>query len=74
MERALHGSWDFAAASFDPGERSFGLAEGAVDVSHSGGFIDDIRPELDAARARIISGEIRVPVTPEGGVGETGAP
>jgi hypothetical protein len=30
-----------------------------------GGFIDDIRPQIEALRERIISGEIAVPVVPE---------
>jgi basic membrane protein A len=44
--------------------RSLGLAEGGVDISFSGGFLDDIRPELEALRALIISGEIEVPAEP----------
>jgi hypothetical protein len=36
-----------------------------VDISYSGGFIDDIRPQNEALRERIISGEVAVPVVPE---------
>jgi basic membrane lipoprotein Med (substrate-binding protein (PBP1-ABC) superfamily)/DNA-binding SARP family transcriptional activator len=46
------------------GVRWFGLAEGGVGLSSSGGFIDDIRPDLDRLRDQIISGEIEVPVVP----------
>lgn len=55
---------DYARGSLAPGTRSFGLAEGGVDISYSGGFLDDIRPELEALRARIVSGEIDAPTVP----------
>jgi basic membrane protein A len=55
---------DHAEGRLTPGVRSFGLADGGVDISYSGGFIDDLRSELDALRARIISGEIDVPAAP----------
>jgi basic membrane protein A len=71
LDLAFHAALaDYAAGNLAPGARSFGLAEGGVDISYSGGFIDDIRPELDAVRARIISGELRVPVEPA----DTGGP
>ena len=46
------------------GGRWFGLAEEGVGLAASGGFIDDIRPELDRLSSRIISGEIEVPTIP----------
>jgi hypothetical protein len=46
------------------------LATGAVDLADSGGFIDDIRPELDRLRERIIAGEIDVPTIPTEREGE----
>ena len=52
---------DYAQGSLVPGQRSFGLAEGAVEVSASGGFIDDIIPVLESLQTQIISGEIKVP-------------
>ncbi len=39
----------------------FDLAADGVGYSTSGGFVDDIQPELDALRERIISGELVVP-------------
>jgi basic membrane lipoprotein Med (substrate-binding protein (PBP1-ABC) superfamily) len=57
MTEAAHGEWT-------GGVRWFGLAEGGVGLSSSGGFIDDIRPDLDRLRDQIISGEIEVPVVP----------
>jgi basic membrane lipoprotein Med (substrate-binding protein (PBP1-ABC) superfamily)/DNA-binding SARP family transcriptional activator len=64
---------DYAHGRLAPGARSFGLSEEGVAISDSGGFIDDIRPDLDALRARIISGEIEVPTEPADWV-ETQAP
>ena len=55
---------DYAAGNLAPGTRSLGLADRAVDITYSGGFLDDIRPELEAVRSRIISGVIDVPTTP----------
>jgi basic membrane protein A len=46
------------------GIRRLGLESGGVELASSGGFIDDIRPELDRIRRRIIAGEIAVPVAP----------
>lgn len=46
------------------GVRWLGLAEGGVGLAESGGFIDDIRPELDRLRSLIISGDIEVPILP----------
>lgn len=45
------------------GEVVFGLAEGGVDYSTSGGHIDDITDQLDEYKQQIIDGEITVPST-----------
>jgi basic membrane protein A and related proteins len=50
--------------TFTPGTRRLGLAEGWVDISYSGGFIDGIRSQLERLRQQIISGEIDVPNVP----------
>jgi basic membrane lipoprotein Med (substrate-binding protein (PBP1-ABC) superfamily)/DNA-binding SARP family transcriptional activator len=55
---------EYANGDLKPGARQFDLADGGVDLADSGGFIDDIRPQLDALRARIIAGEIDVPTIP----------
>jgi basic membrane lipoprotein Med (substrate-binding protein (PBP1-ABC) superfamily)/DNA-binding SARP family transcriptional activator len=55
---------DYANGTLAPGVRELGLANGGVDISYSGGFIDDIRPRIEALRARIIAGEIKVPWIP----------
>jgi basic membrane protein A and related proteins len=43
------------------GTQSFGLKDGAIDFSTSGGFVDDIKTKLDEFKQKIISGEIKVP-------------
>jgi basic membrane protein A and related proteins len=55
---------DYAAGTLTPGARRLGLTSGGVGLSTSGGFIDDIRPELEHLREQIISGEIKVPTVP----------
>jgi basic membrane lipoprotein Med (substrate-binding protein (PBP1-ABC) superfamily)/DNA-binding SARP family transcriptional activator len=64
--------WDLAIstlleqyASGAPAEnRRFGLAQGAFELTLSGGVLDDIRPQIDALRARVVAGEIEVPEFP----------
>jgi basic membrane protein A and related proteins len=55
---------DYSQGVFTSGIRQFGLAEGIVDIAYSGGFIDDIRPQIENLRARIIAGDVVVPSTP----------
>jgi basic membrane lipoprotein Med (substrate-binding protein (PBP1-ABC) superfamily)/DNA-binding SARP family transcriptional activator len=55
---------DYARGTLIPGIHEFDLAAGGVDISYSGGFIDDIRSEIETMRERIISGEIVVPLVP----------
>jgi basic membrane lipoprotein Med (substrate-binding protein (PBP1-ABC) superfamily)/DNA-binding SARP family transcriptional activator len=72
VDRALYAALqDYGKGVFTGGEREFDLASGGVDIAYSGGFIDDIRPQIEALRARIISGEIEVPDVP---ADKTGAP
>jgi basic membrane protein A len=64
--------WDLAIstlleqyASGAPAEiRRFGLAQGAFELTLSGGTLDDIRPQIDALRARVVAGEFEVPEFP----------
>ncbi len=53
-----------AGFAFKPGIHTFGLANGGVGYATSGGFIDDIRAQLDAYAAKIVAGTIVVPLTP----------
>ena len=46
------------------GATTFDLKSGGIDYSTSGGQVDDIKAKLDDYKAKIISGEIKVPATP----------
>jgi basic membrane lipoprotein Med (substrate-binding protein (PBP1-ABC) superfamily) len=59
-----------AAGELTLGTRHFDLATGAVGLADSGGFIDDIRPQLEDLAERVISGEIYVPKVPANSVDE----
>jgi len=52
---------DFARGEFTPGRHDLDLASGSVDISYSGGFIDQLRPQIEAYREAIINGDIQVP-------------
>jgi basic membrane lipoprotein Med (substrate-binding protein (PBP1-ABC) superfamily)/DNA-binding SARP family transcriptional activator len=56
---------DVAHGTFVPGLRVFDLASGGVDISYSGGFLDDARPTVEEYRRRIVAGEVRVPCIPD---------
>ncbi|MGI8999212.1 MAG: BMP family ABC transporter substrate-binding protein, partial [Candidatus Limnocylindria bacterium] len=56
---------DFAGGEFRSGVHLFSLDSGAVDISYTGGFIDDHRPRIEELRAAIIDGHIDVPCIPE---------
>ncbi len=49
---------------FRGGLQVYDLATGGVDYSTSGGFVDDIKTQLDDYKQQIIDGEIEVPTTP----------
>jgi basic membrane protein A len=55
---------EYARGEFRPGLRQFGLSADAVNLSYSGGFIDAIRPRIDAFKASIVAGDIDVPCVP----------
>jgi basic membrane lipoprotein Med (substrate-binding protein (PBP1-ABC) superfamily)/DNA-binding SARP family transcriptional activator len=57
---------DFAQSRFEPGARSFNVANGGLDISYSGGHVEDIRTAVEAARADIVSGRVVVPCLPAG--------
>ena len=50
--------------SFAAGNTVYDLSVDGVGYSVSGGFIDDIVPELEEWKAKIVSGEIEVPTEP----------
>jgi basic membrane protein A len=44
--------------------QTYDLKVGGVAYATSGGFVDDIKPKLDAYAAKIKAGKIKVPTTP----------
>ncbi len=52
------------AGEFAGGFSTFDVASGGIDYSTSGGFVDDISDDLDAAKEGIVDGSIVVPDTP----------
>ncbi len=50
--------------SFEPGAVLYDLTVDGVGYSTSGGFVDDIVDQLEAAKASIVSGEVVVPTAP----------
>lgn len=46
------------------GTNSYSLAKGGVSLATSGGFIDDIKAQLDAAQKKIVDGTVKVKTTP----------
>jgi len=48
---------------FAAGNKIYDLKAGGIDYSTSGGKIDDIKTQIDAYKAKIVSGEIKVPAT-----------
>jgi basic membrane lipoprotein Med (substrate-binding protein (PBP1-ABC) superfamily)/DNA-binding SARP family transcriptional activator len=57
---------DFAHGRFTSGARSFNVATGGLDISYSGGHVDNIRTALETARADIVSGRVIIPSVPAG--------
>jgi basic membrane protein A len=49
---------------FSPGETRYDLSVDGVGYSTSGGFVDDIVDQLEAAKEAIVSGEVEVPTDP----------
>jgi len=52
------------AGTFTAGNTAYDLSDDGVGYSTSGGFVDDIVDQLEAAKADIISGAIEVPTEP----------
>jgi basic membrane protein A len=55
---------DFVQGKFTGGVKNFDLASKGVDYATSGGYVDDIKDKLEAAKADIISGKVKVPTKP----------
>jgi basic membrane protein A len=58
------GVYDFVKSVHDKkpltGNQIYSLAKGGVGLATSGGFIDDIQPQLDAAKKKIVDGTVKV--------------
>jgi basic membrane protein A len=55
---------EVAGGTFPTGQTIYDLSVDGVGYATSGGQIDDIKDQLEAFKAQIISGEIKVPTTP----------
>lgn len=53
-----------ARGTFTPGVHRYNLANGGVELSYSGGYLNGIQDELEAVRRDIVSGALRVPCRP----------
>ncbi|MFG3203439.1 BMP family protein [Streptomyces sp. NPDC048192] len=62
------GVYDFIKSVHDgkplTGNNVYSLAKNGVSLATSGGFINDIQPKLDAAKKKIVDGQIKVKTTP----------
>ncbi|MEU2930196.1 BMP family ABC transporter substrate-binding protein [Streptomyces sp. NPDC007251] len=62
------GVYDFIKSVHDgkplTGNNIYSLAKNGVSLATSGGFINDIQPKLDAAKKKIVDGQIKVKTTP----------
>ncbi|AIA05536.1 MULTISPECIES: BMP family lipoprotein [Streptomyces] len=47
------------------GVHTYDLKHGGVSLATSGGFITDVQPQIDAARKKIIEGQVKVKETPK---------
>jgi basic membrane lipoprotein Med (substrate-binding protein (PBP1-ABC) superfamily) len=55
---------DYGQGHFKAATWQWGLESGAMGLSYSGGYIDDLRDTIEALKAKIIAGEIEVPCLP----------
>jgi basic membrane protein A len=53
-----------ANGTLAPGVTSLDLGSGGIDLSYSGGFLDDVKPRLESLRSQIVSHRIAVPCVP----------
>jgi basic membrane protein A len=55
---------EYAEGALRAGPRHLDLAANGVGITYSGGFLDDVRPQLEALQADIVAGAIEVPCVP----------
>jgi basic membrane protein A len=62
------GVYDFIKSVHDgtplAGTNTYSLAKNGVSLATSGGYIDDIQSQLDAAKQKIVDGSVKVKTTP----------
>ncbi len=60
--------YDFITAdkngTLKSGHKVYDLKAGGIDYATSGGHVDDIKPQLDAYKQKIIAGTVTAPVKP----------
>jgi basic membrane protein A len=49
---------------FTAGDHKYDLSNGGIEYSTTGGKIDDIKPQLEEIKAKLIDGTLKVPATP----------
>jgi basic membrane protein A len=54
----------YSRDEFRPGLHRYDLANGGVEISFSGGYLDDLRSQIDTIRRSIADGQITVPCRP----------
>ena len=54
----------YARDEFRPGLHRYDLANGGVEISFSGGYLDDLRREIDTIRRSVAEGRTTVPCRP----------
>ncbi len=65
VDNAVYAAMEsFVAEEEIPAVTTFDLADDGVGYATSGGFVDDIKPQLDELAAQIEAGTIEVPTTP----------
>jgi basic membrane protein A len=68
LKRVDTAVFEFAKAikegDFSGGFKTFNLANDGVGYSTSGGYLDDVKDQLEELKAKVISGEIVVPTKP----------
>jgi basic membrane lipoprotein Med (substrate-binding protein (PBP1-ABC) superfamily) len=69
LKRVDNAVFDFvervSKGQFKAGVHTWDLTNDGVGYATSGGAIDDIKTQLDGYKAKIVSGEIKVPTTPK---------
>jgi basic membrane lipoprotein Med (substrate-binding protein (PBP1-ABC) superfamily)/DNA-binding SARP family transcriptional activator/class 3 adenylate cyclase len=55
---------EYTRGTLKAGRLRFALADEAMEIAYSGGFIDNVRDTLERLERRIIAGEIQVPSRP----------